>query len=170
MFFLRLYSAIFLQHFWHFNLVPTPLHEAAHQVGQRAGELHRQVPLVCRPLPRHLLPAVAVAERVRPVHGRLAGLSGRGRAATVVACHDRHHQCDAAPLAKQPARGAALLGLPAMAPAASTVAAVSSAGVAEVMRLRQRTFKLFVCRVKPSTLAFGVLHLHRKLFLKGVYS
>lgn len=101
-----------LQHFWHRNLVPHPFHEAAHQAGQRAGEPHSQVPLVCHPLPHPLLPGVS-PDRIWPVHGRLAGPGGRGRAPRGAAHCGHHHQCDAEPLAGPPAQGVALLGLPA---------------------------------------------------------
>ncbi|XP_073914854.1 sodium-dependent phosphate transport protein 2A isoform X4 [Castor canadensis] len=64
--------SLLLQHLGHPAVVPTALHAPAHLHGQSAGKTHRQVPLVCCPLPSDVLPAIAFAS-VWYFHGRLAG-------------------------------------------------------------------------------------------------
>ncbi|XP_061045977.1 sodium-dependent phosphate transport protein 2A isoform X6 [Eubalaena glacialis] len=63
---------LLLQHLRHPAVVPSALHAPAHPHGQGAGQTHRQVPLVRRPLPPTVLPTAAVAG-VWHLHGRLAG-------------------------------------------------------------------------------------------------
>ncbi|XP_046521382.1 sodium-dependent phosphate transport protein 2A isoform X2 [Equus quagga] len=103
---------LLLQHLGHPAVVPSALHAPAHPHGQGAGQTHRQVPLVRRPLPPPVLPAAALTG-VWHLHGRLAGHGRCGRtiwgpAGLRGACQ---HASESQPRA--PAQVVADVGLPA---------------------------------------------------------
>lgn len=101
-----------LQYLWYFTMVPHSHHPHPYPIGQSSGQPHGQVPLVRCPVPLLvLLPLPTIGPR--PLHRRVAGLSGRRRAhfssSGLCDCGEHH----AEPLPAFPALMPPQLGLPA---------------------------------------------------------
>lgn len=103
--------ALPVQHLWHHSVVSNPLHPHPYPAGQKSGQHHCLLSLVCCCL-HHLLLLPFTTPHLQSVAGWVAGTGRRGRTS---GCHVHHHhsdQCAAETETWVFARSTAILGFP----------------------------------------------------------